>query len=242
MPQECQLCGLFQRSPCCLYFNWAWPLEAVSPDGADGVFPPFSVFLSFTFSHCIFFTRRGESPSSACGSFSSKYVAIDEPLSDWVQMISLMESPTRNGYYSYQAVIILFLILLFHFFLLLLSLFYLKMPDCAFRMSIMCYAWSHVLSFHRRILYWFHRCFIGYYFSRLWEGYLSHLSSCWGINTMSLDRKWRLELHAHKLQSEMWRNISVVLGTCGPGRDSDGGQSRKKDFGRNLFFSLIDSC
>lgn len=70
----------------------------------------------------------------------------------------------------------------------------------------------------------------------LWEGYLSHLSSCWGINAMSLDRKWRLELHAHKLQSEMWRNVSVVLGACGPGRDSDGGQSRKKDFGRNLFF------
>lgn len=116
-------------------------------------FPPFPFFLSFTFSHCIFFTRRGESPSSACGSFSSKYVAVDEPLSDWVQMISLMASPTRNGYYSYQAVIILLLILLFHFFLLLLSLFYLKMPDCAFRMSIMCYAWSRVLSFHRRILY-----------------------------------------------------------------------------------------
>lgn len=79
-------------------------------------FPPFPFFLSFTFSHCIFSTRRGESPSSACGSFSSKYVAVDEPLSDWVQMISVMESPTRNGYYSYQAVIILLLILLFHFF------------------------------------------------------------------------------------------------------------------------------
>lgn len=62
-----------------------------------------------------------------------------------------------------------------------------------------------------------------------------------GINAISLDRKCKLELHVHKLQSKMWKNISAVLGACGPGKDTDGGQSRKKDFGRNLFFSLIVS-
>lgn len=50
-----------------------------------------------------------------CGSFSSKCVAIDEPLSDWVQIISFMESSTRNDYHSHQAVIILLLTLLVHF-------------------------------------------------------------------------------------------------------------------------------
>lgn len=232
MPQECQLCGLYQQSPCCLYFNRAWPLEAVGPDGADGVlFPPFPFFLSFTFSHCIFFTSRGESPSSACGSFSSEYVGVDEPLSDWVQMISLMESPIRNGYpppgcdyFNTHFAISFFL------FPLLSSIWRCQtvLSEC-----LLC-AMPGLVCFLSIEEYCIDST---YYFSRVWEGCLSHLSSCWGINAVSLDRKCELELHVHKLQSEIRGSWSLWS------RERFRQRSESEErFWEKPFFPLIDSC
>lgn len=123
LPPECQLHGLYQWSPCCLCFNWAWPIQVLSPDGTDGVF--FFIFLPPFLT--VFFTSGEERLSSGCDS-----VAIDGSLSDWVQIISLMELSIRGGYHSYQAVIFFGYYLFCYFiFLLPLSFLYLKIADCA---------------------------------------------------------------------------------------------------------------
>jgi hypothetical protein len=87
------------------------------------------VFSSLFFFHLfsLFFTSGEERLSSGCDS-----VAIDGSLSDWVQIISLMELSIRGGYHSYQAVIFFGYYLFCYFiFLLPLSFLYLKIADCA---------------------------------------------------------------------------------------------------------------
>lgn len=106
MPQECQLCGLHQRSPCCLNLIelGRWKLSAQMVQMV--------VFFFFFFLSP--FPTVFSSPAERGKPEFRLWFSLFK-VSDWFQVISSMESSIRNGYRSYQAVIILLLTLLFPF-------------------------------------------------------------------------------------------------------------------------------